>query len=238
MTVGEGLLWSTVVVVVFVSVVLITKHKRWRTFWKGIAVVAVLGGVLAFGIWLYLAYDGRPQVMTSLNGINLEMSEVDVTLAKGEPDQVSELDKTPDGYRKFLLYKGSYDSYTYAILRGPLDSMRVSDICDKGGYGKVLGFGDYTSERDLVEKLGEPSTVSINQDGTEKLVTYPQWNAAFGIAKGSVTKVCVTNRREMRYKSEYGTQAKESGLRSEDDAQQRVPADAGSPGSPADAGRR
>ena len=203
MTVGEGILWSTVLVLSFTSIVLLTKHKRWRTFWKAVALFLILGSVVGVVIWLYLQYQDRPQVMASLNGINLGMSEVEITLAKGEPDQISELDPLDDGFRKFLLYKGSLNDYTYAILRGPEGAMSVTAICDKGGYGKVLGFGDYTSEKRLVEKLGAPASTSINKEGTEKLLTYPQWNAAFEIAKGSVIKVCVTSREEVRYSEEY-----------------------------------
>lgn len=203
MTVGEGIFWSTVLVLAFASVVLLTKHKRWRTFWKVVVVSLVLGAFVGVGVWLYLRHQDRPQVMDSLNGITLGMSEVEVTLAKGKPDQISELDTTEDGFRKFLLYKGSQDDFTYAIVRGPERAMSVTDICDKGGYGKVLGFGDYTSEKRLVEKLGAPASTSINKEGTEKLLTYPQWNAAFEIAKGSVIKVCVTSREEMRYSEEY-----------------------------------
>jgi len=53
MTVGEGIFWSTVLVLVFASVVLLTKHKRWRTFWKVVVVILVLGAFFGVGVWLY-----------------------------------------------------------------------------------------------------------------------------------------------------------------------------------------
>lgn len=204
MTVGDGIFWSTILLVAFASIVLITRNKRWKTFLKVLAILVALGVVVGVGIWGYSKYENRPQVMSSLNGIHLGMSEVDVTLQKGEPDKISEIDPTSNGFRKYLLFEGSSDSYTYAILRGKKDSMVVTDICDKGGYGRVLGFGEYSTENAVLEKLGKPSNVSINEKGTEKLLSYPQWNAAFEIEKGNIVQVCVTNRPQMRYSTEYG----------------------------------
>lgn len=203
MTVGDGIFWSTVLLVVFASIVLITKSKRWKTFFKVFAIFIALGVVVATSIWGYSKYKTRPQVMKSLNGIHLGMSEVDVTLQKGEPDQVSEIDPTPEGFRKYLVYKGVSDSYTYANLRGKRDSMLVTDICDQGGYGRVLGFDRYSSENAVLEKLGEPSHVSINDKGIEKLISYPRWNAAFKIERGHIVAVCITSRPYMRFLNEY-----------------------------------
>ncbi len=204
MTIGDGIFWSTVILVTFASIVLVTKKRRWGTFFKVLVIFVALGAVIGAGVWLYFKYENRPQVMSSLNGISLGMSEVDVTLQKGEPDQIDERDTTPDGFRKILVYKGTSDSYTYAILRGGKDSRVVTNICDKGGYGRVLGFGQYSSEMDVLEKLGEPSSVSVSEQGTEKILSYPQWNAAFKLAKGNITTVCVTNRPKMRFSVEYG----------------------------------
>lgn len=212
MTIGEGIFWSTVLVIVFTSIILITKYNRWKAFSKGLGIVLALTGLVSAGTWFYFEYQSRPQVATSLSGITLGMSELDVTLAKGAPDEVSELDPISDGFRKYLLYKGSYDSYTYAILRGSKDKLFVTDICDNGGYGKVLGFGEYSSESDIISKLGTPSNVSVNQQGTEKLLSFPQWNAAFEIEKSHAKKVCVTSRPQMNYSVEYpGSRLKSEG---------------------------
>lgn len=208
MTIGEGIFWSTVILVTFASIVLLTRYKRWRAFFKVLAILAWIGMTLGISVWLYFKYDNRPQIMSTLNDISLGMSEVDVTLQKGEPDKVSELGPSTDGYRKFLLYKGVSDSYTYVTLKGQKDSMVVTDICDEGGYGRVLGFGQYSSEEDIIEKLGKPSSASINEKGTEKILSYPEWNAAFELAQGTVTSVCVTNGPAMRYSAEYGEPSK------------------------------
>jgi hypothetical protein len=88
--------------------------------------------------------------------------------------------------------------------------MLAADICDQRGYGRVLGFGEFSSEESIRQKLGTPGYESVNEQGTAKILTYPQWNAAFEIEKGSVFKVCVTVQTQMRYASEYGATATEN----------------------------
>ena len=112
MTIGEGIFWSTLIVIVFFSIVLLSKYKRWRTFIKVLTILAALGAAIGAGVWFHNKYVNRPQIMSSLNGIRLGMSEVNVTLQAGKPDDISELDPTPGGFRKVMIYRGSRDSYT------------------------------------------------------------------------------------------------------------------------------
>lgn len=199
MAVSDGIIWSTIVIVAFASIILLSMHKRWGTFITFLTVLVVLSTVLGMGAWLYNKNEIRPQVMSSLNGINLGMSEVDVILKKGEPDDTSDSVPGENEYSRWLLYLGYGTSYTYAYLRGPKDSMVVVDVCDVGGYGSALGLSSSSSEEDVIEKLGQPSSISLNEDGTAKLISYPQWNAAFEIDRGRVNKVCVTSREALRF---------------------------------------
>ena len=47
----------------------------------------------------------------------------------------------------------------------------------------LLGLSRYSSEKEVIEKLGPPGTVSINEAGSEKVMSYPNWYAAFGLKK-------------------------------------------------------
>lgn len=205
MSVGDGIFWSTVLVIAFAAIVLLTKSKRWISFFKVLAVFVALGVVSGIGIWGYLKYQDRPRAMSSLNGITLGMSEVDLTLQKGMPDQILSLDPTSDGFKKNLLFKRSGESHTYVQLSGENEkSMVVTIICDYSEYGRVLGFGKYSSETEVLEKFGEPSVVSINENGTKKLLNYPKWSAAFEVEKGTIVKACLTSGRGISYLTEYG----------------------------------
>ena len=181
--------------------------ERWGTFITFLTVLVVLSTVVGMGAWLYNKYETRPQVMSSLNGINLGMSEVDVTLKKGDPDDTSDRELSENEHSRWLLYLGYGVAYTYAYLRGPKDSMVVVDVCDVGGYGSALGLSSSSSEEEIIEKLGQPSSISLNEDGTAKLISYPQWNAAFEIERGGVNKVCVTSREALRFSVEFGESA-------------------------------
>lgn len=209
MTIGEGIFWSTIVAVLFASILLLTKHKKWKAFRKVAGGIVALALVSGASIWAYLRYEDRPQEAFELNGVQLGMSEVEITLAKGAPDDVSELEPIPDGFRKILLYNG-YESFTYVILRGPEQSMIAVDICDKGGFGRVQGFGEFSSEESILKKLGRPDFTSVNEQGTAKLLTYSQWNAAYELEKGSVVRVCVTSQPQMKYATEYGASVVET----------------------------
>lgn len=70
---------------------LITKHNRWCRFLKIVVVTTFFGSVIGATGWLH-SNTPQPQIMTSLNDINLRMSGMDLTLANGTPDQISDLD--------------------------------------------------------------------------------------------------------------------------------------------------
>ena len=199
MTIGEGILWSTILVIIFVSILLLTKHQRWRAFLKGLGVVlgfVVLAGV---GWWGYVQYGDRPKLATSLQDISLGMTQVEVTLVKGKPDRVL----TDEDSETLIYDRGESDSDA-VFLRGKTpEELVVRDVCSTSSYGSVQGIGRFSSENKLIEKLGEPSSVSINRDGTEKIVTYPEWNAAYGIKRGEVSRYCITSRPAMKFKAEY-----------------------------------
>ena len=210
MSIGEGILWSTIIIIVFVSIILITKNRRWMTFLKVFMALVIVGAVIGLAIWLYQKYEARPQVVTELSGISLGMREVDVTLIKGKPDKtIDARNRGEDDSRKILLYKLYGGDRIVVVLDGPEDQRVVNVICVRGGYEGVLGFNSYSYEKEIVETLGEPKTVSIDSAGTDKMISYPRWNAAFEITKGKVLEVCITDKDNgLVYTQEYSNTSK------------------------------
>jgi hypothetical protein len=51
MTVGDGILWSTVLVLLAVAVHQISVHKKWKLVGKGIGFVLLLGAAAGLAIW-------------------------------------------------------------------------------------------------------------------------------------------------------------------------------------------
>ena len=202
MTLGEGIIWSTLLIITFISILLLTKHKKWKSFSKILLSFVGVGGIIAISMWQFSIYENRPKLMTSLNKVNLGMREVDVTLAKGEPDKVFNHDDSEIAY-KTLVYGDLLESFTFVSLRKVSDLIVVTDICSNDKYSNVLGFSGYSSETGIIKKLGRPENVSINEKGTSKIISYPKWNASFNIKKNNVTLVCVTSRQNRKFSAEY-----------------------------------
>jgi len=138
------------------------------------------------------------------------MSPVAVTLKLGHPGREDPIEQLESGvfskFMEFLSEAGSIN--TWVLFNGTELDLKTVRTCERGGYGRVLGFNRYSSEKAILDKLGEPETVSISPTGTVKLINYPQWNASFQIQKGSVIRVCVTSLKGgTRYINEYGQEA-------------------------------
>src|SRR5262245_57158449 len=102
MTVGSGILWSTVLIVLAVGVYQVSVRRKWKIVGKifgGLIFVAIVAGG---GLWAWDRYENRPKVVELLDGVRLGMSPLDVKLAKGEPqnDATSKPEKNGAGEYK------------------------------------------------------------------------------------------------------------------------------------------
>jgi hypothetical protein len=105
---------------------------------------------------------------------------------------------------RWLFDDGDYtDAFTLVVFDETDAAMRVSIVCRHNGYETLFGLSRGRSDHDVVEKLGNPTTVSIRADGAAKLISYEHWNAAFEVEKGEVTALCVAN-RAVRFAQEFG----------------------------------
>ena len=205
MTLGTGIVVSTCLVLAFIAIYLVSKHHKWKLVFKLLGGLIVIGAIAGVGIWFYLEQENKPKVATELAGIKLGMPLVDITLSKGKPDVTSDLEEseeTDNFFTQTLEYKNSSDSTLYIYLNGMKDSLKVFRICDFNSSSRVLDFNKYSYEEKIVEKLGNPSAVSIQADGNRKVISYPQWHAAFEIEKGKVITACVT-KNVITYIDEY-----------------------------------
>ena len=184
-------------------------RKKWKTVGKFFGVLALIGGVIGGGIWSWLKYQDRPYVVEEYEGIKLGMRPVDVTLLKGEPDDPDEKPKkseTSDRYTLRYIF-GETDSdgeYLLIDFSGPTPAeMGVGRVCSFGGYSKLLGLGRFSSEKSVLDMLGEPTNVSIQADGLSKIVSFEQWNVSYIISEGKVKNRCMTT-APITYVDEFG----------------------------------
>src|SRR6185503_8768735 len=142
------------------------------------AFALVVLAVVAFGIYaMRNAYENRPRVVEELAGIRLGMSPVDVKLAKGAPNNEdhANVERARDGGYSldWFFQNGSYSPRTDVIFYGKqIDGLRASIVCEKDGYSRPFGLGSYSTEADVLDKLGQPTNTSIAEDGLSKMVSF------------------------------------------------------------------
>jgi len=174
-----------------------TKKKSgiWRRLLKVVlSFILLIVGISIIG-FAYQWYKDLPRPVDTLGKVSLGMKPVDVTLDLGKPTDEGVND---EGWKHYF-YK-DYSTLNYFIAFDEND--RVRRICSEAFYNDIFGLGVYDSEDRVVNKLGEPSKTSINQDGLSKFISYSKYNIAFSIEKGSVKAVCVTT-TELVFTDEY-----------------------------------
>jgi len=217
MSIGAGLLWSTIIALIAIAIWRTTVNKKWKTVGKVVGGIALLGVIVGVAIWGWLKYQDRPQVVTQLAGIAIGMSKAEVTLALGKPtrDTIGFTDGKLGPMR--LAYVDEYNKDKMTLIYFDYDDNAVERICELDGYESLLGFSKYSDEQDIIEKLGAPGDVSIHKEGLRKIISYPQWKAAYIIEKGDVRGVCTSKSGIVKYEDELGEAASPTQKPWEDD---------------------
>lgn len=208
MTLGEGIFYSTFLVIVVWSIYQISRHKKWKAVGKGFVLLAFVFTVIGAGVWGWIAYQARPQLVKEFAGFELGMRPVDVTLAIGEPKGKLAAKEDEDGtYHMFWFHsEGDYDWSTNVYLSffgDSEDNLTLERICLYSGSGHLLTIGLGDSETAVIEKLGNPTSTSIDNEGLIKILNYTEWLVAYQIKAGKVTRSCATS-APMSFRVEYG----------------------------------
>ncbi len=188
MPIGVGILLSTIVIVVFASIVFISRYRVWKTVGKVFSVLIGIGLLIALSVWIYFQYTERAIIITNINGIYLGMPEVEVTLAKGKPGTASILESILNGFKRPMLY----GSTTIGVEGPSEDKLAVKYVCQYEYDIHIMGFKKHTTEQEIIKKLGNSNNMSINKDGTRKILNYPEYNVSFTLEKNTVISACMT----------------------------------------------
>jgi len=181
-----------------------TPKKRTAAF----AVLAITAIVIAVvGYKYYLNQKIVP--VTSLHNVHLGMREVDATLAYGRsPD----CDGREDQLTKEIVFHANNPCSTSLTFQKENGATTLTKICRNDGFAPVYidNFRAHYLESDesaILRNLGNPSDVSISQDGTRKVLSFSKFNVAFAIRGGSVEVYCVTQDLPLRFVNEYASPA-------------------------------
>lgn len=202
MTLGSALILITFILLTAVGIYYVTKHKKWRLIGKITGAILLLAILIGLGIWAWIQYQNRPQVVNSVGDVSLGMTPVEVTLAIGNPEV--NLEGTEEDTDLRHIYLNYNDEVDYFVrFSNESGEYRAVVICSSNYLREVLGFSKYDSESKVIKKLGEPTSISVREDGLEKMISYKQWKTAFGIEQGDVETVCATESGEVKYIKEY-----------------------------------
>ena len=217
MTIGDGIFYSTILLVLAGAIYAISVRGKWKTAGKVfsvfVLVVAVCGGIF-YGYGQYqsrlpppatpepLATPKPLTAVTEYMEVKLGASRVDVTLKHG----------APESERVFVTKTGEQgEALTYpefeVEIKGGKVANSVSRVCSQSGLlvdvNPFVYISPYENEGSVKIKLGTPSSESISNDGTRKILNYDELNVALFFAKLEVIEICMTE-NALRYTHEYG----------------------------------
>lgn len=193
------------------------KNRTWLDYLViGIGAIFLLGVLSVSIFYTYEHMAIRNQKITVLEGLHLGLRPVDVTLYAGQPDNFSEKPKESEEGDYFTLnwyFISESNDYPYGkkniyhvdFWGENIESLKVNRICsNRVDSVDIKGFSylTYTTESSLIEKLGQPTHISINKSGTSKLLSYPRMNVSFEISQGKITLVCIS-KDGVSYVEEY-----------------------------------
>ena len=241
MTVGGAIFWSTVLVVLAAAVYQVSIHQQWKLASRILGGLFLAGIVVGGGRWVWEHYEDRPregrriisrigppELPQELFGVRIGMTPVEVTIAKGQPNDENPPPPVDEGFNqrwKFVIVPEAGS----ALLNGAQlwvdffgetpETLTVTRVCVLGRaadrvatetlYEGILrrnrpGQNLGESEQSVLSRLGEPTHESISSEGLAKAISYQQQKVAFIIEKGVVALSCVTNGTNMTHLDEYG----------------------------------
>lgn len=215
MSLGEGILWSTILILLAAGIYLVTSRKKWKLVGKVFAVLVLIGAVIGGGIWGWASYRSRPVVVQELYGVRIGMTPLEIKLTKGKPhivfpDALTEPTEEQMQSLPWWVIKENPDSRDYLTVgfaKGGESDFYVDEICQRNSILHVLGFAEGDSESEVIDRLGEPSYISISADGLSKYISYERWKVTYEIEKGEVSAICISESGRLAYDPEYGDES-------------------------------
>ena len=197
MSTGESLILIASLFALGFGIYKIHQKKKWVVVGKIVGVILVIILLVSGMVYAHGWYQNRPHEVDTLGKISFGMSPVEVTLLLGKPST-----EDVDGKnRQRYFYNNYLDRVEYVMSFDGVNGVQV--VCSENYIYTLLGLGVYDSEQDIINKLGQPTKTSINEDGLIKFISYSQYKLAFGIQKGSVSTICITNTGEITFINEY-----------------------------------
>ncbi len=201
MTTGTSLILIAVLSGLIFICYKINQHKKWVLVAKIMTGFIFIIITITAGIYLYNLQKSKPYKMDTLGQVSTGMTPVDVTLQLGEPS----IDTTNANGERMFVYSsyGNQVDYQIKFKNDSFGNEMVSTVCSENFLNEIFGIGLYDKETSIIDKLGNPSSTSINSNGLLKFISYNKWGVAFMIEKGGVKATCITDNGSISFINEY-----------------------------------
>jgi MFS family permease len=187
MDIGTGIFLGMVLLGVIALYIATRDRWKWRKFViRGGAVCCALLLTIWGGLAATAAYENRTVPVHAYQGLQVTDTKADVRFKKGEPTEIS---KAIWGYAT-----DSQAWETVVLFSG--EQIRAIFYGGNCTYCNTLnGISIGTSYDTVIEKLGQPNTVSTSKDGLSRYLSFKDTNMVVRMARGRVDAVGVYNPR-------------------------------------------
>ena len=187
MTLGDGILASTVLVLISIAIWKIAGRLKFLFTLRNIAVAVGLSCLATLVFTGWQRYEQRPQKPYEVRNITLGMTQADVMVELGKPSDTKF--KNTEKYITELWNYESKDLYFYVAYDS--ENKKVVVMCEQSPRLQTP-FGYKMTQKDIIEKLGEYASASYTKDQLKKRIDFPSFNVSFYIEGGIIIAYCVS----------------------------------------------
>jgi len=189
MTLGLGIFLSSL----FLGIIYIFVSTKDRWNWKKIlfvwplCIVLVVGVIGGAGFYIYNHYENKHKTYNRYIDIPLNAPESDLFFLKGH--EYLKKDYTRD--KSFVFYQYEIkDKYQFNVILKDNKIWRISCYSDTSYDCPSLNkIQIHDSANKVKERLGEPNHVSSNDDNTQRIWAYEQFNIYMMLSKGKINGI-------------------------------------------------
>ncbi len=187
MELGTGVFLSAIFLGMIALFVATKDRWAWkRIFLKGVGGTIALIAIIGLGTWSYVLYSERAVPQDELSGIKLGMTEQEVKYLKGEPTEISK-----EGGNWIYIDNNEYKSpYAVKFKDGVAVGLWTWKTV-KASLPYVTHISSYANTKDIEEKLGKPTQVSMSKDGFTRMVIYENYRVWFALRQEQIEAVGV-----------------------------------------------
>lgn len=199
MSLGTAIFLSSVVLAITLLFAVTKDRWNWRRVSVWLIAIGVAIPLLSIGgLFVYSWYEGRPTPQAVFWDISIGATQSDVKFLKGEPVSVDE-----DGIWRYDV--GSDFKSVYSIRFNDGHVRQVTFLSNEKLFGPyLLGITSGSSYQEIIDRLGQPSNVSVSSDDLRRWLSYPKYNVAFGLQENRVQAYAIydTKLGPIRFKEE------------------------------------